>query len=124
VLATTANKEYDKAIADYADAIRIDPKHDYPHYARALIWATCSDAKYRDGRRAIESAKQALDLTTNAAKRASYMEILAAAFAEAGDFAEAVRWQETVLRDPQCEDEARARARLQYYRNDRPLRQD
>lgn len=32
------NKEFDKAIADYNDAIRLDPKDSDAYYFRGLIW--------------------------------------------------------------------------------------
>jgi tetratricopeptide (TPR) repeat protein len=119
--AWSAKKDYDKAIADYNEAIRVDPKFGSAYNARAWIWATCPDAKYRDGKKAIESAKQALALD---AKSANAMDTLAAAYAEAGDFVEAVRWQEKALEDPSFKNNVNYRRRLELYRDKKPYRQE
>jgi hypothetical protein len=46
------------------------------------------------------------------------------AYAESGDFAEAVRWQEKALADPQLKNDKDARRRLELYRDKKPYRQD
>lgn len=51
------------------------------------------------------------------------MDVLAAAYAEAGDFAEAVRWQERALADPQYRDDENMKRRLELYRKKMPYRE-
>lgn len=62
---------------------------------RGWIRATCSNASFRDGKAAVEDAKKACDLVQW--KRAQYIDSLAAAYAEAGDFDSAVRYQQQAI---------------------------
>ena len=114
-------KEYAKAAADYAEAVRLDPKDAAAGNGLAWLLATAPDAQVRDGRRAVEAAKRALDL---APKNAGLMDTLAAAHAEAGNFEEAVRWQERALESPALREDAEARRRLELYRKGQPFRQE
>lgn len=85
-------QDYAKAIADFDEAIRLDPRDAATYDTRAWLWATCPDGKHRDGKKAVESATRACELTEW--KDAFVLNTLAAAHAEAGDFAKAVEWQE------------------------------
>jgi tetratricopeptide (TPR) repeat protein len=114
-------KEYDKAVADFSEAIRLDPKFGAAYNSRAWLWATCPDAMYRDGKKAIESAKRALELDP---KNANCMDTLAAGYAESGEFIEAVRWQERALEDVSLKKDEGARRRLELYKKKQPYRQD
>ena len=51
--------EYYRAITDYDRAIKADPKYARAYAARAWLYATCSDKKFRDGKLAVESATRA-----------------------------------------------------------------
>ncbi len=115
-------KEYDKAIADYSEAIRIDPEVSVACNNRAWLWATCPDAKYRDGKKAIESATKACEVTEW--KEPELLDTLAAPHAEAGDFDSAVKWQteaNVLYRDPEAK--AQGVARLKPFREKRPYRE-
>jgi tetratricopeptide (TPR) repeat protein len=75
------------AIAEYEHAARIAP--DDPVAGNNLAWllATSFDASIRDGKRAMEFAKHAVQLSRG--EDPNYLRTLAAAFAENGRFAEA-----------------------------------
>lgn len=90
--------------------------------ARAL--ATSPDAKLRDGKRALEAAKKAVDMIKYRDGR--YLDTLAAAYAEAGDFDKAVETQQKAIDDPELmkDDEDGARKRLKLYREKMPFRDE
>ena len=58
-----AQKSYGKAIADYNEAIQIDPGDAEAYRDRALLLATCPDRGLRDAKRAVLSATKACELT-------------------------------------------------------------
>jgi tetratricopeptide (TPR) repeat protein len=116
-------REFDRAIADYDEAIKLDPKSVWAHNNRAWLLATCPEAKYRNGQRAVEGATKACELSQW--KDPTHLDTLAAAYAESGDFAKAVEWQEkanTLFTDHKLKKPAEAR--LQLYRDKKPYRGD
>jgi tetratricopeptide (TPR) repeat protein len=93
-----ARKEYGKAIKDLEEALQVQPEHPSTLNSLAWILATCPNAKYRDGKRAVEVAKECCKASVK--DKANALDTLAAAHAEAGEFEEAVRCQELALADP------------------------
>ena len=73
---------FHQALADCNEAIRLDPKEPLGYERRAWIWATSSDARFRDGKRAVESATRSCELTDWS--RAANLATLAAACAKPG----------------------------------------
>ncbi|MCI0703734.1 MAG: tetratricopeptide repeat protein [Planctomycetia bacterium] len=115
--------EYAKAIADFTQAIKLDPKD--PAYSENLAWihATCPDAKFRNGRKAVELATKACELTKW--KDGFYLDTLAAAHAEAGNFVKAIEYQKKALEDKTFakENADGAKERLKLYEQRMPFRE-
>jgi tetratricopeptide (TPR) repeat protein len=84
--------EHAAAVADFERALKLDPEE--PSLLNNFAWvlATSPDDKVRDGKRAIELATKACELTEY--KRPHIISTLAAAFAEAGDIETAQDWSE------------------------------
>ncbi len=114
--------KFAEAAAHYDEALRLDPRDAEAHNNRAMVMAACPDAKYRDGKRALEAATHACELTGWNAPY--YLDTLAAAYAEAGDFGAAVQWQTRaieLLSDDWKKDSYRSRLAL--YQAGRPYRE-
>jgi tetratricopeptide (TPR) repeat protein len=85
--------QYDKAIENLSKTVEINPRHACAYNDHAWILATCPNEKYRDGDKAVELAKKAVELSHTV----PIMDTLAAAYAEAGRFEDAITTQEKVI---------------------------
>jgi tetratricopeptide (TPR) repeat protein len=83
--------EYSKALADYDEAIRLDPQDAGAHLNRARLSSLCPEAKYRDLDIALESATKACELTEW--KLPDSIATLALVYALKGDIDVAVKCQ-------------------------------
>lgn len=84
-------KEYAKAIQEYDQAHRIDAQSFYAQANKAYLLATCKDDALRDGKKALTLAKEACELAHW--KDGWCLSALAAAYAELGQFDEAVTYE-------------------------------
>lgn len=112
--------DLDKALADFTAATKIAPKDALAANNLAWFRATCPNAKYRDGKQAITLATLACEQTGY--KHEEFLDTLAAAHAEAGDFKAAAKWATKSLElDPHNEDFAE---HLKLYQSGMPLRDE
>jgi tetratricopeptide (TPR) repeat protein len=100
--------DYEMAVADYCRAVQLDPKSAAAHQNLAWLLATCPQANFRNGKNAVEHAMKACLLSEW--KNPVAVKILAAAYAEAGDFENAVKWQSEYSATPKLSPQAQADA--------------
>ena len=90
------SRDFARALAACDELATTYPDLVEAHSTAAWIYATCRDPGFRDGKLAVASAKRACELTDW--RDFWELSVLAAACAEAGDFAQAVKWQQTAAR--------------------------
>ena len=122
-LSYEAKGDYQNAIADCNQAIRLNPGHKYAYTALAWILATSPQAHFRDGKRAVEAATKACEMTDW--KNPDALDTLAAAYAEVGDFASAVKWEREYLASPSLSstDASQGKSRLALFEAHKPYRE-
>lgn len=118
-------KAYHQAVSSLEKAIEADPY--YPPSLNSLAWflATTEKKEMRDGKRAVELALKACELTEW--KNARILDTLAAAYARTGEFDQAMKWQEKAVEGMKSYGQyakREAQARLRLYRNKKPLPPD
>lgn len=112
--------EFAPAARDYRAAIRIDPHIGRAYQSAAWLMATCPDAAFRNAKLAVEAAEKAIEI--DGQKDPRNLDTLAAAYALAGNFTEAVTWQRQAVELAGPELRARFEARLGLYERKQPYR--
>ena len=115
--------DFDRAIADYEQALKLNPNLTTALNSLAWDLATMPSADRRDGRRAVELAERA---QTSNASEPGFLDTLAAAYAESGRFADAVRAQENAIELLRRAGQAQAviadfESRFRLYKSNRPF---
>jgi tetratricopeptide (TPR) repeat protein len=123
-MAYSKKKEFAKAAEDYAKVVELNPNSAIGNNGLAWLLATAPDDKVRDGKRALEYAKKACELTEY--KNGGLIDTLAAVYAELGEFDKAVEWQEKAIKagDLPVKDVDAAKKRLELFKAKKPYRGD
>jgi tetratricopeptide (TPR) repeat protein len=120
--AYSARGNYRQAASDFGKSVRLSPNY-IPALAN-LAWlkATCPDASLRNGNEAIRLSIKACELSKW--KKPACIFALAAAYAETGDFDQAVKYQMQGIRmkSAYSPDDRDDRERLALYRDHKPYR--
>ena len=112
--------QYADALASYALAIEVQPDFGHAYRNGAWLLATCPDEQYRDPDNAILGAKQAL--ATGYGDRHVALDTLAAAYASAGDFENAVATLEQAIEQAPSSLRRDYVARVKLYESGEPFR--
>lgn len=114
-------KRPDEAVEHYEHVLKLKPDHLVALNDLAWLLGTSVVADVRDGQRAVTLAKEAVRLTEH--KNPSLLDSLSVAYAETGNFQEAIRWQTKAIElAPEPMKEA-LRQRLQLYISGKPFRE-
>lgn len=112
--------EYGRAIADFRQALALDAQSADAHRSLAWLLATCPDAQYRNPHEAMAAAQAAMKIA--AAGDPFMLDTLAAAYASAGQFDQAVRLQEEAISNVPESFAQPFNSRLALYRAKQPFR--
>jgi len=114
--------EFENSVTDYTKILQIDPKDIEAQNALAWLLATCADPHFRDGKRAVQLATKACELVEW--KQAGCLDTLAAAYAESGDFENAIKWQQQAIDLAPSDQKERFQSRLALYREGKPFHEE
>jgi tetratricopeptide (TPR) repeat protein len=123
---TYANlKMYDRALADFNRILHLAPVG-YTRAAaldgRAWLEATCANPAFRNGQQACADSRGACNITNW--REASFIDTLAAAYAEKGDFDSAVKFENRAIAlDPNEKEVPGSKQRLAMFQHHQPIRQ-
>jgi tetratricopeptide (TPR) repeat protein len=110
-----------EAVKDFAKAVKLDGEDTLVLNNYAWVLATSPEDEVRDGKRAVELATKAVELTDE--KEAHILSTLAAAYAEAGDFEAARKWSQKSVDMNDPEHAEQLAKELASYQEDKPWRE-
>lgn len=110
-----------EAIADYESALKIDDEDTGVLNNLAWVLATSPEDDLRNAKRSIELAKKACELTKY--ERPHILSTLAAGYAEAGDWEEALKWSNKAVEKGEGEVVEQLKEELESYKQKKPWRE-
>ena len=111
---------WEKAIGINREILSNDPDNHGAMNNLARILAACPDGKFRDGQESIKLAKRACELTNWITD--AYIDTLAAAYAEIGDFENAVNTEKEAIKLAPKQFQSQLKSHLDLYLEHKPLR--
>ena len=112
------------ALRDLREGVRVMPRESKANSMLAWFLATCPEERFRNGAEAVSAAKKACELSHW--KRSDSIDTLAAAYAEAGDFDQAVKYEKQSLKDSSLAPKEREERekRLALFQQRKPFRDE
>lgn len=110
-----------EAIADYETALKVRPDDSGVLNNLAWVLATSPDEKLRNGKRSIELATKACEVTEY--KQAHILSTLAAGYAETGDFQTAMKWSQKAVESGKADQKEALAKELDSYKEGKPVRE-
>jgi tetratricopeptide (TPR) repeat protein len=112
------------ALRDFREAVRIIPSHEISYGNLAWFLATCPSDRFRNGTEAVSAAKKACELSHW--QNSGLIDTLAVAYAEAGDFDEAIKYEKQALIDSSLAPKEREERekRLALFQQRKPFRDE
>ncbi len=114
--------DYGGALEDYQKAVGLDTTSAWGYNNLAWELAVCPEAQFRNGKKALEYAKKACDLSDW--KNPAYLDTLAAAYAESGKFDDAVKWEQEAIKGLSDKDTVEGQKALSLYKQGKPYHED
>ena len=118
--------EYGHAAQDWKKALGLDPSLADAYNSLGWLYATCPRSQYRNSTEAVSFATKACEMTKW--KNWGYLDTLAAAYAQKGDFRNAVSYQQKAITVLGSGEDAATiqdlKSRLTLYRAGRPYREN
>lgn len=111
---------YEQAAEDFQQALRCDPRSAAAYRSVAWLLATCPLESYRNADKAIEAGQRAAKLLGTDSPH--MLDLLAATYANAGDFPQAIKHQQQALVLAEGEIRKAYAQRLALYRSGKPFR--
>jgi len=96
-----AQHQFEAAIGQYQRVLQLDPHHTPALLGLAWLLATCPEDSLRNGKKAVAFSEQARSLTE--VESPQMLDTLASAYAEAGQFDEAIKTIQRALELPACQ---------------------